>query len=126
MRSVVTVSAVVLLSFAVGCPSGGTGDDRAPVEPSLDFAQTVKTMITDIKNAEDAGARASVIDSFVESYAEYQTQALGDNKATYDSIATAAQELKSLKDGGAEDAEVMKKVDELVELANQLPGEAGD
>ena len=126
MRSVATVSAAIVLSFALGCADEGGGDDRPSVEPTLGFAQTVKTMIADIKNAADEDARAAAIDSFVENYAEYASQPLGANKATYDSIATAAQELKSLKDGGAGDAELTEKVDAMVELANQLPGEAAE
>ena len=126
MRSVVTMSVAVGLLFVIGCSQGaGTGDDREPVEPTLDFAQSVKSMIMGIKNAEE-GALGVAIDSFLENYAEYQSEPLGDHKATYDGIAKAAEELKSLKDGGAGDAELMEKVDELVELSNQLPGEAAE
>lgn len=125
MRSAVIVSVAMGLLYVMGCGGGDTIGDRVPVEPTLDFANSVESMVMRLKNA-DKKSLGINIDIFLENYAEYESQALGDNKETYDSIAQVGQELKSLKDGGANIAELRKKVNELVKLANQLKGKPAE
>ena len=76
-------------------------------------------MILDLKNAE-GGPRAE-IEMFAENMEEYQSEALGENQATYAEIAKIAQELKSVKDS-ASDADLAAKIEELVALGDKLPG----
>ncbi|MCI0360647.1 MAG: hypothetical protein L0211_19395 [Planctomycetaceae bacterium] len=112
---------VLVAAAALGCGTGAA-DPRQPVEPTLDYALFVRAEVDRLKVAE-AGLQ-SAIDSFVENMEGYESRAVGTNKATYDAIYKAAQELKGLKDRGARDHQLRERIDGIVSLAQQLPAES--
>jgi hypothetical protein len=120
MRSVGNLSLLLIFLVMTSC-NGCGGDSEQEVDPVLDYADMVRMMVMDLKNAE--GGPRGAIDAFAENMEGYESEALGDHEATYAAIAKIAQELKSMKDS-ASDAELRAKVDELVALADKLPGES--
>jgi hypothetical protein len=113
----VTLSAF-LLATIVGCGASPASDPRH-VEPSLDYAIFVHTQVMGLKRPE-AGLKLAV-DNFAENLEGYEKKPLGTHKEAIEGIAAFAKELKQMKDRNASDAELKKKIDEIIKLADKLP-----
>jgi hypothetical protein len=111
---------VVLLT---GC-GGGSTDSRERVEPTLDYALSMRAEVSKLKKAE-AGLKVA-IDNFCENLEGYAARPLGTHKDTYDAINKVAQELKTMSGNKAGDGELRKKIDEIVGLTAKLPGEGAE
>ncbi len=120
MRALLCWLALPVL-ILVGCGKAPSSDPRY-VEPTLGFADSVRRDVAGLKGGE--GGPAGTIDDFLENMEGYEKKPVGQNKETYDAIMKAAGELKQLKDRKAGRAELLKKIDEMIDLTKKLPAGA--
>lgn len=108
--------------LAVGCGSGSEEKrtDFEVLSPEIQFATDIRDDLEDLQNAEGGIANMDV-EVFLENMEDFEEQEVGENLETYRSILAGARELKALKDKSATAAELKKKLDELVALADKLP-----
>ena len=93
-----------------------------PVDPTLDYGQTTKTMVLEMWSGEGAPAKGS-IDILLENLEGYEQWPVGPHKATYDELYRTAQEVQQMYGRNAGRAEINAKLTKLKELALRLPGD---
>jgi hypothetical protein len=119
MKRLIGASLLVVCVVLGGC-RGGEGGRTVDVDPVVDYANLVRSMVMQLTQSE-AGPRREV-QYFAENMAEYESEALGDYKAIYRQIAAMAEELKSMSES-ASDVQLAAKIQELVAVADKLPGQ---
>ncbi len=120
MRALLLSLLVLPALTLTGCGKPPPSADPRYVEPTLGLANSVRQDVMALRGSNEVPPGAT-IDEFLENMEGYEKRAVGQNKETYDAIMKAAQELKQLKDRKAGRAEIMKKIDEMMELTKKLP-----
>jgi hypothetical protein len=120
-RLALAMSALVLLC---GCgkknePIPAAEDLRNPDVYGSEIKSRAVALLNQAKGSPNrAGELALQVSELVE---DYEKQPIGDHGAKYKGLRDGAAELKKLADNSS--PEVGKKIDELLALANSLPGE---
>lgn len=119
------------MGVLAGCnPEMGERTDYPQENPEIAFAKGMKddiaTLKTDLQSPEGLGGVASDLESMVEGMEYLEQNPLGEHKETYFKIRDGVKELQKMVKSGASKKEVGDKLDELIALANTLPGDASD
>ena len=126
MRRLLFLLICLPVAAFAGCGDGG-GDPtvQAPPEPpEQQFAAGVKSEVYELNTAlKEEGAEGVDVDGLVESLEEYEDEAVGEHEATYKSLLEGAQALQKLVNDSGSAADIQKKIDELIALADKLPGD---
>ena len=127
MKKFLTVLVIcVAAGWLIGC--NGAAEERTDMpQESLELQQAKDTRAT-VEELQDAlqgegvaGLKGSIGD-VMEGLEEGYDEPSGPHKATITSINNGVKELSTLLAGSPSQADVQKKMDELVALAKKLPG----
>lgn len=120
------------IAVMLGCGSEEPRTDFTQEDPSIAFAKGVKSDMVELKRQSmrpDVGVRGlgPIVEGYVENYEyleEEGDEVLGEHRETYLKIRDGLKELQKMVQSGASVEEVRGKIDQLVDLANTLPGGA--
>jgi len=119
MKNAVYFSLVCCVLGIAGCGETTNPNALPPQAADVGFAEAVRGMVGEFKATESPG---SLADSLLETLAQADGAASEQQKPIYSEMESVAKEIKTMSDSGAARDAIIKKAEELEQLAGKLPG----